>query len=350
MRHGALAGRDGERYNRSSRYSVQSGHQFMGGGKMSRRSWLGPERFSRWASACVFLLATSQVLAEDRSPGDTPSSEPGADPSAAPTLPRATSPGSPGETEARPATPYWSVGPSRPFISGRAHPGFGYARFDLAAGYGKPQWMWVGLDSAGILTPMYAAMQAGLHAKLVFVDLTLMLRRAYAFKHTFIPVSDTVRADDLNQPGRPSATSDVVDASLAGFIPFHRWLLTWELTYVCPLGLSSAVLLYEEIQRVVITNQGVVTSKVGPMVKLSSTRDLYVGVLAEHLSLVGRKDGLVIRIGPTLWAKLSKHWDLFGYFTLSVHGPDRLGAWEGMYGAGGFLYRFATGESLGRLP
>jgi hypothetical protein len=208
----------------------------------------------------------------------------------------------------------------------------------------------VGLDSAGVLSPMYAAVQAGLHAKVVLVDLTLVMRHAYSFDHTLIPVRDSVRADELEQPGRGRARSNVIDASVSGFLPHGRWLLTWELTYVRPLGLSGAELLYEEIQRIVVTNQGVVTSKLGPMVNLASTRDLYVGVLAEHLSLLGRKDGLVFRLGPTLWAKLSRHWDLFSYFTLPVHGPDRLGAWEGMYGAGGFLYRFATGESLGRLP
>jgi hypothetical protein len=242
------------------------------------------------------------------------------------------------------------VGPARPFVSGLALAGFGYADFDLAAGYGKPHWMWAGLEGAGMLTITCAALQAGLHASVVLADLTVMVRRTYAFNHTFIPVSDSVRAGDLDQPGRANATSDVVNASLSGFIPHGRWLLTWELTYVRPLGQSNSDLLYEEIQRIVITNQGLVTSKLGPMVNLATTRDLYVGLLAEHLSLLGRNDGLVFRIGPTFWAGLSKHWDLFGYFTWPVHGPDHLGAWNGMYGAGGFLYRFATGESRGRLP
>ena len=93
------------------------------------------------------------------------------------------------------------------------------------------------------------------------------------------------------------------------------------------------------------TREGVVTSKIGPMVNLSTAGQIYVGILAEHLSLLGRADPLVFRIGPNLWCQLSRHWNLYGYAAWPVHGPDHLGAWSGMYGAAGFLYRFATGES-----
>jgi len=247
-------------------------------------------------------------------------------------------------------TPYWRVGPARPFISGRAIPGFGYGRFALTTGYGKPHWMWAGAEGLATLTPMYAAVQAGLHLSAVVADLMITVRRTYAFDHTLIPLADSVGSDDLKQANQPTAKSTVIDASLWGFLPYGRWLLTWELTCVRPLGQSSSMLLYEEIQRAVIARDGVVTSKLGPMVNLSGAGQIYVGVLAEHLSLLGRDDSLVFRMGPNVWIQLSNHWDLFGYCTWPVHGPDHLGAWSGMYGAGGFLYRFATGESLGRRP
>ena len=110
------------------------------------------------------------------------------------------------------------------------------------------------------------------------------------------------------------------------------------------------MLLYEEVQRAVVTRDGVITSKLGPMVNVSSAGQIYVGILAEHLSLLGREDPLLFRMGPNLWAQVSRHWDFFAYASWPVHGPDHLGAWSGMYGAGGFLYRFATGEPQGRTP
>jgi hypothetical protein len=245
--------------------------------------------------------------------------------------------------------PYWSQGPARPFVSGRVVPGLGFARLALAAGYGKPHWLWAGLEGIGTLTIDCAAAQAGLHLSAVLIDLSVIVRRTAAFEHTFIPVRDSVRSRDLEQANQAGAKSNVVEASLSGALPYGRWLLTWELTYVRPLGQSSSLLLYEEIQRIPITSRGVVTSKLGPMVNLSTGRQFYLGMLAEHLSLLGRNDGLVFRIGPSAWIELSRHWNLFGYVTWPVNGPDHLGAWNGGYGGAGLLYQFATGESRGRL-
>jgi len=246
--------------------------------------------------------------------------------------------------------PSWSEGSARPFISGRAIPGFGYGRFALTAGYGKPHWLWAGAEGIATVTPMYAAVQAGLHVSAVVVDLMITVRRTYAFDHTLIPTADSLDSADLKQANQPAVKSTVIDASLWGFVPYGRWLLTWELTYVRPLGQDSSMLLYEEVQRAVIASDGVVTSKLGPMMNLSASGQVYVGVLAEHLSLLGRRDSLVFRIGPNVWIQLSRQWNLFGYCTWPVQGPDHLGAWSGMYGAGGFLYRFATGESRGHAP
>ena len=288
------------------------------------------------------------AFAIDGPQGNLP--EPGAAPLAPQPTPTAAT--HPPETPAEMASPapYWSFGPARPFLSGRAIPGLGYGRFALTIGYGKPHWMWAGAEALATLTPIYSALQAGLHMSAVLADIMLTVRRTYAFGHTLIPMADSVGSADLKQAEQPTAKSTVIDASLWGLLPYGRWLLTWELTYVRPLGQSTSLLLYEEIQRAVIASDGVVTSKLGPMVNLSAAGQIYVGVLAEHLSLLGRTDSLVFRIGPNVWVQLSNHWDLFGYCSWPVHGPDHLGAWSGMYGAGGFMYRFATGEALGRLP
>ena len=229
-------------------------------------------------------------------------------------------------------------------------PGLGYGRFALTTGYGKPHWLWAGVEGLGTLTPMYTAAQAGLHLSAVIADLMITVRRTYSFGHSFIPTADSVGSDDLAQANQPNAKSTVLDANLWGFLPCGRWLLTWELTYVRPFDQLPSMLLYEEVQRAVITKDGVVTSKLGPMMNLSTTSQIYIGVLAEHLSLLGRRDSLLLRIGPNVWVELSRHWNLFGYLTWPVRGPDHLGAWSGMYGAAGFLYRFATGEPRGRLP
>ena len=251
----------------------------------------------------------------------------------------------PPSPDAPPSLPSWGSGAPRAFLSGRAIPGFGYGRFELAIGYGQPHWVWGGLEAIGTLTPEYTAAQAGVHISAAIVDLAVMVRRNDAFEHTLIPAADSVRTSDLEQPKQPAAKSTVIDASLWGVLPLGRWLLTWEATFVRPLGQSSPQLLYEEVQRAVIAKDGVLTTKLAAMVNLARSRQLYVGVFGEHLSLFGRSDSLLLRLGPSAWVPLSRHWDVFGYLTWPVRSPDHLGPWESMYGAAGFLYRFATGES-----
>jgi len=295
----------------------------MGGDNLARRAQCGSRSPGRlaWAIACSLCTApTALALATDGN---------------ASTLPADTS---------SPA-PTWSVGSARPFLSGRAIPGFGYGRFALTAGYGKPHWLWAGVETMAMVTPMYTSVQSGLHISGVVAELMVTVRRTYAFDHTLIPMAHSIGSDDLEQAHQPAARSTALDASLWGFLPCGRWLVTWELTYVRPFGQDPSMLLYEEIQRAVVTREGVLTTKIGPMVNLSTTGQIYVGILAEHLSLLGRADPLVFRIGPNLWCQLSRHWNLYGYAAWPVHGPDHLGAWSGMYGAAGFLYRFATGES-----
>lgn len=179
----------------------------------------------------------------------------------------------------------------------------------------------------------------------VLAELTLALRRSYAFRDTLVPVANSVRAGDLDQPNRPAARSTTIDASLWGFIPYRRLLLTWELTYVRPLGQSASALLFEESQRVVVSRESLVTSKLGPMVRLMKSHEIYGGFLVEHLSLLGRNDSLVFRIGPSFWANLSDHWDLAGFLTWPVYGPDHLGLYASTYGTIVAVYRFATHDS-----
>lgn len=179
----------------------------------------------------------------------------------------------------------------------------------------------------------------------VLAEFTLALRRSYAFSDTFIPAADSVRAGDLDQPNRPAARSTTIDASLWGFIPYRRLLLTWKLTYVRPLGQSASALHFEEAQRVVVSREGLVTSKLGPMVRPMKSHELYAGFLVEHFSLLGRSDSLVFRIRPSFWANLSDHWDLFGCLTWPVHGPDHLGVYASPCGTIAAVYRFATHDS-----
>lgn len=245
--------------------------------------------------------------------------------------------------------PYWSREPTRPFLAGRFLAGTGFGRANLSAGYGQPHWIWAGLEGAGTLTPYFGGVQGGLVASVAIVQLSASVRRTNSFSHGFIPVRDSIASGDLTQVGSPKAHYSTFDATLTGFIPYGRLLLGWELTLVRPLHASSA-LTYEEVQRAVMTDRGIVTSKLIPMLRVLRNSPVYAGALVEHLSLLGRDDSLVLRLGPAFWSQLTDHMELLGCLSWPFLGRDRLGFWDGMYGTMGIVYRFATEETRSHFP
>jgi hypothetical protein len=245
--------------------------------------------------------------------------------------------------------PYWSHGEPRPFVSGRALAGLGFTRLALSAGYGKPHWSWAGLEVSAFASPFYATAQAGLHARLVLAELYVATRRTYAFQRGAVPRADSVSRSDLESAADKLHYTSL-DVDLSGFLPLGRALFVWELAYIRLLGQSSTMLYFEELQRVVITKDGLLTSKLAPMLRLPIGRQTYAGALAEHLTLWGRSQTLVVRLGASLYATLSEHWDLLGFVSWPVYDHDTLGAWVGMYGSVAARYRFATQDHRTSAP
>lgn len=240
--------------------------------------------------------------------------------------------------------PYWALSHARPFVAGQALAGLGVGRLALNAGYGKPHFMWVGVEGDGSLTPYYAHVQSGLHLSAFIADLYISYRRTYSLTHGLMPAASTVSTDDLDASSKNKVRYNVLDADMWGFLPHGRLLLAWELVLVRPIKQPLGTLVYEEIQRVVIGPSGVFSIKATPMVKPSRGLNLYVGVLMEQLALLGRSVEWVWRLGPSFFVSLGNHWDVGGYVSWPVQSPDRLGFWNGMYGTAALQYSFATGD------
>ncbi|MGC4067028.1 MAG: hypothetical protein QM784_20805 [Polyangiaceae bacterium] len=96
-----------------------------------------------------------------------------------------------------------------------------------------------------------------------------------------------------------------------------------------------------------MSRDGIITTKLEPLFRIWYDRKHHGGLLVEHLSLVGRERSLLFRMGPAFWTSLGDHWDLHAYVGWPLSGPNHLGFWDGMYGAIGVMYRFATGDTDG---
>lgn len=269
---------------------------------------------------------------------------------------RAATPATSEENEAKRGFPaetfpiYWAEGEPRSFIAARGIAGLGYGRAAVDVGYGMPYWKWIGLDAAGILTLDSLSGQAGLRGSWMIAEGFLTVRRTASLTHRAVGAAREVSSETLERNGASGAAYTVIDADLWGCIPFGRFLATWELAWVRPLSLSPGQLVLEEIQRVVVGPEGVVTPKVGINFALTERKKAYLGGMAEYLRLSGRAAGNVYRLGPAFWWGLTDHLELGGYLTWPVHSPDSLGFMTGMYGSLGLQYQFASGEPRPQFP
>jgi hypothetical protein len=250
-------------------------------------------------------------------------------------------------TESSDELPYWSRGEARPFASGRAIAGLGYARLAGNFGYGKPHWTWAGVEFGGFVSPFYATIDAGVHASLVVAELSVAMRRTFSFAHVSVPSAESISSSALGADG-PKARTTTVDIYLWGILPWRRYLLAWETVFERPLGEPDDTLWFEEYQRVMMSNQGLGAVKLTPTVRLGTS--LYLGPMAEFLFLFGRPDSSVLRLGPSVYWSVSDHFEFITYATLPVLTPDRLSLFDRTYAAIGLRYRFATGEGKRRQP
>ena len=238
---------------------------------------------------------------------------------------------------------YWSKGERRPFISGKASVGLATARLSLAAGYGMPHWFWGGIEASGYVSPYFGAAQGGLHLDALAAELMINLRHTASFEYGPIARVPSVGKNELEQ-NKNKLGYNSLDVSLWGYLPYRDVLLGWEFTIVRPFNVGDS-LIFEEYQRVVVGQNGVFTTKLSPMARLATKRAVYVGILAEQLSLLGRTKTMVLRIGPSVWGNLGDHWSVFGCWGVPVRSPDDLGAWIGSYAYLSLAYAFASGEA-----
>src|SRR4051794_19942548 len=84
---------------------------------------------------------------------------------------------------------YWQDGAPRAFVSTRTEVG-AYVKAQFAVGYGKPHWMWIGIEGYPITTTAFGAGYLGLRAALPFLDLNLGARYTYSYYRSFLAPKD----------------------------------------------------------------------------------------------------------------------------------------------------------------
>lgn len=312
---------------------------------MHRRS-----RFSALSAlwAALLTLARQSAAAPDDSPAAKDSSS-NASPEANGADPDADNPGSDTKEKKSDDLGYWSHGDARWFISARPELGTPYAKPYVSAGYGKPHWIWTGVDVNAISTLEFIQGYAGLRASTPVLDFAFGWRDTKSFgKGWLTPAASFNRADVTDGPG-PRARYWAWEGEAVALAPLPFSAIVVDFIAVKTLDVPAGKYVYDESYRVVVKDSLFEVLRVGLVARLLREDALKIGVLSELVFGTGRGHS-VLRVGPVVSFQLTDHLEAVGGVTFAASSPDDLGLTLSTYGISGLRYRWATGERDPKLP
>ncbi len=241
-------------------------------------------------------------------------------------------------TPGAPPSYHWDRGRPRLMIAARLDAGF-LARAQVHVGYGRPFWLWAGVEAHAFTTSEFGAFYVGARASSPVLELTVGARFDVAYRRG--PLTPAARYDDgdLASSQAPSRYR-AIDVDLYGVVPLGRVLVGLEFAVT---HLPDAAPRYDEWHRVIITGRTLFATRVAPLVALDARRRHRLGMLGEWIRDRGR-EASTFRVGPAYQFAISPKVDLYIVGSLAPVSPDRLSAWNDLYGTGSIRYRWASGD------
>jgi hypothetical protein len=237
---------------------------------------------------------------------------------------------------------YWGLGSSRLFVSSTVDAGYLYFRPQIAVGYGKPHWSWIGAELYPSISGGGAVAYTGLRAALRHVDLRVGARYVLSFnRHFLAPRASFTREHVETRSGKPSRYVGL-DSELAFSIPLYLGTIFGLLGAYGILGVPEGSFVFEEGLHTVMKPPFIARARLGYALALG---DISLGAFGEVIVNPGRRRP-VARAGPSLGLQISDHLDLFATFAFVLGSSDTLGLLSGDIGTLGVRYRWASGESV----
>jgi hypothetical protein len=238
-----------------------------------------------------------------------------------------------------------ATGESRAFASGLVELGLPEHAV-LAAGYGKPFYLWGGAQAEGWLGLDFTSFSGALRANLRAVDLVVGLRTTKTWR--IMPLPDEPHHDALPTDG--GFTYRTLDLGASGGLPVPGGFAVWQVQAVHFLDPPQGVQIYEQLLRVACKPPWCADALAGWLVE-ARRGALLAGPVADWAFVTGRSGvDPFIRVGGALQWRLWPHVNLVGSFLYPISSPDHLGFGDSITGQVGFSYTFATGTPAPRFP
>jgi hypothetical protein len=237
---------------------------------------------------------------------------------------------------------YWALGASRAFVSSTVDVGYLYFRPQIAIGYGKPHWSWIGAELSPSITSSSALEYGGLRAAFRYVDLRVGGRYVFAFSHRLLEPKASFSREDIDTRAGGKSRYVALNAELTFSVPLPVGALFGVAAAYGILGVPAGKYVFEEALHTVVKPGFLARGRLG---YAFTVRDLTLGAFGEVIENPGRGQPTV-RVGPSAGLQISDHLDLFATFAFVAAGPDTSGLTGGDLGTLGVRYRWASGESV----
>jgi len=243
---------------------------------------------------------------------------------------------------------YWQHGMPRIFVSANLELGFAYVRPQIALGYGRPHWSWVGLEAWPVAGTGGFGTYAGVRAALPNFSIRSGARYYRSFGRTLLPEQASFDRLDIDTEFGPVAQYLALEAEATGALELPVGSLFAVATgyYVRSFPASSRFpYLFEESLKVVIEPPYVWRGRLGYLLGLGRERAIRIGIASDLIGLPGRGE-YVVRAGVIGSVVMTAHLEAQAAFIPVLISPDSIGLAGGDFGQLGVRFRWATDAPL----
>ena len=245
--------------------------------------------------------------------------------------------------------PFWVSGASRWFVSAVLEAGIVYLRPQIAVGYGKPHWSWIGLEGFSAVSIAGGVEYAGLRAASRYVDVRTGARYNFAVNQNFLLPDDQYTREDSELQLGPQSRYVSLEAEITGSMPVPGGNVFAVATGYAVVGTPPGYYVWEDSLHVIIDPPYVWRARLGYLAGFGIDDTLKIGAAIELIGNPAR-DVFVLRTGPVLSVSLTHHLEAVGALMIVALSPDDLGLRGAEFGQLGFRYRWATGDRWPEFP
>lgn len=235
---------------------------------------------------------------------------------------------------------YWQAQLARWFITADVSIGV-LNRVRGSAGYGKPYWLWGGIDLQAATTTEFGTLSAGLRGDLLLVNAMIAVRSTWSYERRQ-PRPEAFYDDDaLSDTTQPRNTYSSLDAWMWGYIPIEPTLGYWELCATWLPTMPDDAAIFEEYHRYTSDRDVVVMIRGAWWYELLKKR-IWLGPAGDVVGSEGRK--VLVRVGGSVNIQLTVHTTVQLLLTVPIFYPDDINWFTQSWGIARLNWQWASDE------